>query len=185
MTVLIGASVLLIAGSAVALVFGWTGADQTLIWTSIAATAAAAVTLALAYFRSRSEPAPAQAQASAPERSEPEPEPRDASAAQGAATPATAATAGAAAAASSATPAVTDEADEADEADEPPPTQEVPAAAPARSKPTVRRLEVVAIASSKKFHRPDCRYASSAGAEKMTKGEARKQGFAPCGVCKP
>ena len=39
MTVLIGASVLLIAGSAIALVFGWTGADQSLIWTSIAATA--------------------------------------------------------------------------------------------------------------------------------------------------
>jgi hypothetical protein len=60
MTVLIGASVLLIAASAVALVFGWTGADQSLIWTSIAATAAAAVTLALAYFRSRHEPAASQ-----------------------------------------------------------------------------------------------------------------------------
>jgi hypothetical protein len=46
-------------------------------------------------------------------------------------------------------------------------------------------MEVVAIASTKKFHRPECRYASSSGAEKMSKGEARKQGYAACGVCKP
>ena len=180
MTVLIGASVLLIAASAVALVFGWTGADQTLIWTSIAATAAAAVALALAYFRSRSQPAPAQGPSERDTQAPAETEPvTDASRAPATAT---------AASPADATPA--DEPDAASVADagdkaEPPPTEEVPAAAPARSKPTVRRLEVVAIASTKKFHRPDCRYASSSGAQKMTKGEARKQGFAPCGVCKP
>jgi hypothetical protein len=179
MTILIGASVLLIAGSAVALVFGWTGADQSLIWTSIAATAAAAVTLALAYFRSRNEPAPSQG----PSTATMEPPSQTSSAAPEAApeeAPASTATedessdADAEAAPESSAPA-----------DEPPPTQEVPAAAPPRSKPTVRKMEVVAIASSKKFHRPECRYASSSGAEKMSKGEARKHGFAPCGVCKP
>lgn len=180
MTVLIGASVLLIAGSAVALVFGWTGADQSLIWTSIAATAAAAVTLALAYFRSRSAPAPSQGPSDAAGTA-PAPEAR-------APVTTTAATTAADETASEgdAEETLAAEPEAKPEAAEPPPTQEVPAAAPApRSKPTVRRLEVVAIASSKKFHRPDCRYASSAGAQKMSKGEARKQGFAPCGVCKP
>jgi hypothetical protein len=180
MTVLIGASVLLIAGSAVALVFGWTGADQTLIWTSIAATAAAAVTLALAYFRSRNEPAPSEG-------------PVSTAAAEPAAQSTPAATEAAPEQAAPAEPEAKAEAAEPEPepdagavaADEPPPTQEVPAAAPPRSKPTVRKMEVVAIASTKKFHRPDCRYSSSSGAEKMSKGEARKQGFAPCGVCKP
>ena len=183
MTILIGASVLLIAGSAVALVFGWTGADQSLIWTSIAATAAAAVTLALAYFRSRNEPAPSQGPSTSTTERRTEtsstatqvrPEDAAASGERQAMAPGPDAseesdTSGAAGGAST----------------EPPPTEEVPAAAPARSKPTVRKMEVVAIASTKKFHRPECRYASSSSAQKMSKGEARKQGFAPCGVCKP
>ena len=134
MTVLIGASVLLIAGSAIALVFGWTGADQSLIWTSIAATAAAAVALALAYFRSRSELAPSRAPA-------------------GSAEPAPVAAAPARTETAEATPAPEE--------------------------------QVVAIPSTKKFHRPDCRYASSASGTKMLKAEARKQSYAPCGVCKP
>jgi hypothetical protein len=134
MTVLIGASVLLIAGSAVALVFGWTGADQSLIWTSIAATAAAAVALSLAYFRSRSAPAPARASGGSI-ATEP---------AEAAAVP------------------------EETGASEPPPED-----------------QVVAIASTKKFHRPDCRYASSASGTKMSAAEARKQSYAPCGICKP
>lgn len=44
---------------------------------------------------------------------------------------------------------------------------------------------VVAVVSRKKFHRPDCRYASSEGAESMTHAEARRRGFSPCGICKP
>ncbi|HEY7875075.1 MAG TPA: hypothetical protein VIG64_08140 [Actinomycetota bacterium] len=181
MTILIGASVLLIAGSAVALVFGWTGADQSLIWTSIAATAGAAVTLALAYFRSRSEAAPSRARAGgATTTSAATAEPGARSA------PAEEATTPAAEAEQAETTSEEDRAEDvAAEDAEPAPTQEVPAVAPARSKPTVSRLEVVAVPSTKKFHRPDCRYASSSGAEKMTKGSARKQGYAPCGVCKP
>ena len=44
---------------------------------------------------------------------------------------------------------------------------------------------VVAVVARKKFHRPDCRYASSEGAESMTQAEARRRGFSPCGICKP
>ena len=136
MTVLIGTSVLLIAGSAIALVFGWTGADQSLIWTSIAATAAAAVTLALAYFRSRSELAPSRASgpgAGGATRTEPAHK-----------------------------------------------AEEKSAAADSKTED-----QVVAVASTKKFHRPDCRYASSASGTKMSAADARKQSYAPCAICKP
>ena len=60
MTGLIGASVVLIVASAVALAFGWTSAQPALIWISIALTSGAAVCLAVAYQKSvraaRSEP---------------------------------------------------------------------------------------------------------------------------------
>ena len=62
MTLLLGGSVLLIGGSAVALVLGWLNANETYIWTSIGATAAAAVLLVVAFLRSRKE-APAAATA--------------------------------------------------------------------------------------------------------------------------
>lgn len=55
MTLLIGGSILLIAASAIALAFGWVTSDESLIWTSIAASVGAAVLLALAYYRSRTE----------------------------------------------------------------------------------------------------------------------------------
>ena len=55
MTALIGGSVLLIAGSAIALVFGWITAEAVLIWLSIGASVAAGILLALGYARSRSE----------------------------------------------------------------------------------------------------------------------------------
>ena len=60
MTALIGGSVLLIAGSALALVFGWITAEAALIWTSILASVAAGVLLALGYYRSREEIAEAR-----------------------------------------------------------------------------------------------------------------------------
>jgi hypothetical protein len=55
MTALIGGSVLLIAGSAIALLFGWITAEAVLIWLSIGASVAAGILLALGYSRSRSE----------------------------------------------------------------------------------------------------------------------------------
>ena len=55
MTALVGGSVLLIAASAIALVFGWLTAESTLIWISIAASVVAGVLLALGYQRSKQE----------------------------------------------------------------------------------------------------------------------------------
>ncbi len=144
MTVLIGASVLLIAGSAIALVFGWVSANESLIWTSIVASAGAAVTLALAFFRSRQE-ATAGARRSAADA------PTGASAEHQAPVPETL----------------------------PAETAEIQPAAEGAD------IEVVGIRDSKRFHRPECRYASSKGAETMTKGAAQKAGFRACGVCKP
>jgi len=128
MTVLIGASVLLIAGSAIALVFGWVSANESLIWTSIVASFGAAIALALAFFRSRVEAAALARRAAAGEGG-----------------PARRPTA----------------ADEESDAD------------------------VVAIPASKRYHRADCRYASAKGAQTMTKSAARKEGYRPCGICKP
>ena len=62
MTLLLGGSVLLIGGSAVALVLGWLNANEGFVWTSIAATLGAAVLLVIAFLRSRKE-APAAATA--------------------------------------------------------------------------------------------------------------------------
>lgn len=53
MTGLIAGSMLSIALAAAALVFGWAGASEPLVWMSIAASVAAGVCLALAYHQSR------------------------------------------------------------------------------------------------------------------------------------
>ncbi len=55
MTALVGGSVLLIAASALALIFGWITAESALIWTSIIASVVAGILLALGYQRSRQE----------------------------------------------------------------------------------------------------------------------------------
>lgn len=134
MTVLIGASVLLIAASAIVLVFGWATANESLIWTSIVASAAAAVALALAFFRSRQE-------AAALSRGAP-----------------------------AGTPAERGAAPQAEGAD-----NDAEGAA----------TEVVAVKDSQRYHRPDCRYARTRHAATMTKATAHKEGFRPCGVCRP
>ena len=56
---MIGGSLLMIAAASIALVFGWLGADPTLMWISIGASVAASVLLALGYNRSRVEVAAA------------------------------------------------------------------------------------------------------------------------------
>ena len=58
MTLLLAGSILLIAGSAIALIAGWVNAEETYIWTSIAATATAAVLLVVAFYRSKATAAP-------------------------------------------------------------------------------------------------------------------------------
>jgi hypothetical protein len=55
-TGLIAGSILLIVASAVALVLGWIGSNEALIWTSVAASVGAAICLALAYYQSRTRP---------------------------------------------------------------------------------------------------------------------------------
>lgn len=156
MTALIGGSLLLIAGSAIALVVGWTSADESLIWTSIAASVAAAVMLSLGYYRSRAEAAKRPA-GGAPSRP--------------ASPPAGApAEAGAAAAAAGAVPALRSE---------PLPTQETPVAADTAGE------TVVAYPDRSRFHRPDCRYASLPGGEKIARDAAVRRGYDRCGVCKP
>lgn len=129
MTLLIGGSVLLIVASAIALVFGWVSANESLIWTSIVASVLAAIALALAFMRSRVEAVAVQRRASTREAERAE---KERTAAQ----------------------------------------QEA-------------NQEVVGIADTKRFHRPNCRYASSKGGATMTKAEARKAGMRPCGICKP
>lgn len=56
MTGLILGSIGLIVVSAIALVAGWVGSNETLIWLSVIASVGAAVALALAYYRSRQTP---------------------------------------------------------------------------------------------------------------------------------
>jgi len=36
-----------------------------------------------------------------------------------------------------------------------------------------------------KFHKETCRYAKNPAAMTMTKAAARRQGYVPCGTCKP
>ena len=44
---------------------------------------------------------------------------------------------------------------------------------------------VVAYADRSRFHRPECRYASVPGGERLTRSTATRRGYDPCGVCKP
>lgn len=63
-----------------------------------------------------------------------------------------------------------------------------PAAAPAGSGPREGAGpagQVVGIRSTGKYHRPDCRYAGSQGAERMNASTARAAGLTPCGICSP
>ena len=44
---------------------------------------------------------------------------------------------------------------------------------------------VVAYPDRSRFHRPECRYASLPGGEKLPRDTAVRRGYDPCGVCKP
>lgn len=57
------------------------------------------------------------------------------------------------------------------------------AARPARA--AAAAGQVVVIPDRDKFHKTGCRYSKGAGAMRMTKSEARRSGYKPCGVCKP
>jgi hypothetical protein len=63
----------------------------------------------------------------------------------------------------------------------PPPAAEPPATARAGR---VART-VLAVASTKEYHRPDCEMLAGAEAEEITKVAAIRQGYLACGICKP
>lgn len=44
---------------------------------------------------------------------------------------------------------------------------------------------VVVVPDRDKYHKETCRYAKNPAAMSMTKAAARRQGYKPCGVCKP
>lgn len=60
---------------------------------------------------------------------------------------------------------------------------------PTQATPLVGAAEdgdrVIAYPDRSRFHRPDCRYATLAGGEKITRETAVRRGYDPCGVCKP
>ncbi|MBK5227649.1 MAG: hypothetical protein JJE05_03990 [Actinobacteria bacterium] len=71
---MLAVSMLLIAGSGVALGFGWITANESLVWASIVATGAAAILLALTYYLSiRAAGAPVDGSAFAPDPSSSDP----------------------------------------------------------------------------------------------------------------
>jgi hypothetical protein len=70
----------------------------------------------------------------------------------------------------------------AEASDGPSSTEEAePEAAPAGASDA----DVVAFATRKRFHKPDCRYAARPGAETISRAEAVERGYQPCGICKP
>jgi hypothetical protein len=155
MTLLVSGSMLLIAGSAVALVFGWVTANEALIWGSIVCSGGAGALLALGYWKSRGELKRATAVARAAVR----PAPPEPIAEEEAPLP----------------EAVASWSALAD-------TGPIPAVS--ESSATIEDL-VVAIPDRKKFHKASCRFAASKGAEKISREVAERRGYAPCGVCKP
>ncbi|MFN2526659.1 MAG: hypothetical protein ABR505_10445 [Actinomycetota bacterium] len=210
MVILIGASLLFIVASAGTLVWGWLNGQQTLIWTSIACSAAAGVLLLVAHFKTRRRPVIETAGSAAGGTRRAEPARGGLRSRLTRSRPAPAAKAEAPSApASSVTPAPTGATISAAAPTggvvEPEPavvpatvgaarsrTASKPETGPAPAKraaasrsSTAATTEVVAVAERKKFHRPDCRYAKAKGAETMSKANARRRGLAPCGICKP
>lgn len=53
------------------------------------------------------------------------------------------------------------------------------------AKTPAAQQQVVVIPDRDKFHKTTCRYAKGPGTMKLTKSEARREGYKACGVCKP
>ena len=168
MTALIGGSLLMIAAASIALVFGWLGADPTLMWVSIGSSVAASVLLALGYNRSRIEVAAASRELA--RRTRPAGTTPPGTSPAVAATPAMAPPA-------SATPASID----------------APYGVGSAGEDTGLFAvdldddedEVIANPERNRFHRPECRYAKVAGTVPMSPTAARGRGYVACGICKP
>jgi hypothetical protein len=65
-----------------------------------------------------------------------------------------------------------------------PPTRAA-AVKPATRKATATAATVVVVPDRDKYHKDTCRYAKNPAAMTMTKAAARRQGYTPCGTCKP
>ena len=183
-TVFIGGSALLLAGSALALAFGFKSADETLMWTSIAAAVGAAVFLVAAYLVARREAATRVSAGgevttggsdSQPAATLTEGNTEGSREETGARTGVDGPTTARSAAPATATGPITAR------------SKRSGAGAPAASKPSGGGSsgEVVAIPDRKRYHLPECRYAKAKGAERMTRAAARRKSYAACGVCKP
>jgi hypothetical protein len=59
------------------------------------------------------------------------------------------------------------------------------AAKPKRAASAASAASVVVIPDRDKYHKDTCRYAKSPAAMTLTKAAAKRQGYKPCGVCKP
>ena len=193
MTLLLGGSLLLVAASAGALLKGWVDADETFIWGSIGATVLAGVLLGIAFFRSRSQATTAAAanpqQRGAPidpeimaDREERSQQKYERASTRGEAEEDSGGGAtqvlegqpgGAGVAAGAAGAAAAPDA----------PTTATPTVGPPAGEP--ESGQVVAVPKTKKFHRPDCRFASAQETESLDRAAAVDRGFDPCGVCKP
>ena len=66
-----------------------------------------------------------------------------------------------------------------------PPATRAAAAKPATRKAAASSPTVVVVPDRDKFHKETCRYAKNPAAMTMTKAAARRQGYVPCGTCKP
>ena len=209
-TVFVGGSALLLAGAMAALAFGFANGEEALVWIALLASGAAAVFLVVAYGLSRRElrrssSSTLQAEAPTSVTSPPaDPSRAEVPAEATGAEEGTTAEQGTTEKEGSSGPDETGSTAEASPeavSDEAGP-QAVAAGSPTATKPsTVKRGSspgtvatakpsspsdpVVGIASKKKFHRLECRYAKSESAEEMTRAAARRRGFTPCGICKP
>ena len=190
MTALLGGSMLLIAASAAALVYGWLDGDDTFIWGSIAATVGAALLVGIAYWRSARQPAVVTGEGEAPgpgdEATQVQPQ-AGPPPAEAAGTPAPQAGPGVPPE-TTAGPAPEEVGVPASEAGPGGAAEAMTAAtagAEAGAPEGEAATDVVAVPRTKKFHRTDCRFASAQGGERMSRDEAEAKDFTPCGVCKP
>lgn len=188
---MITASAALVVLAFVTLVIGILGDGLGMIWVSIASSIGAAVSLGLGVVRSKPQAAgtgPAVREPEPVSVFEPAPEPTLGRAAEEDEEEA---------------PAPTLSLLGREEAEEELEPEEGPVAAPARkraasqpargaSRGTGARAsaaatseKVVVIPDRDKFHRDSCRYAKGAAAMTMTKAQARRRGYQPCGQCKP
>jgi hypothetical protein len=186
MTALIGGSILLIIVASVSLVMGWASTNEPLIYTSITSSVASFVCLALAYYRSKGEARKIVAAADVAEGVDPlvDEEPADDQLVDTSAEASTKEADAEEAVAEEEIPLAGTQAIDLVTDDEP-----SPVVGSAESEPTpepeASTDDVVAFAQRRRYHRPECRYATAAGGERMSKEAAQTRGYDACRSCKP